>query len=808
MLIYILKFSACLAIFMVFYKLLLEKSSAHNFKRFYLLSALVLAFIIPSLTFVEYIDPVVANIETLEPISTFKITETLSQDKTTDYLSITLWSIYTLGACIFLLKFCLNLRKIILRINNNPKYKSERFINVLVKNLTIPHTFFSYIFLNKNKFEHGEIPKEVLLHEQTHAKQKHSIDVLILELLQIIFWFNPLIYLLKYDIKLNHEFLADRAVLNNGVQPAQYQSMLLAFSSKATHQQLTNAINYSSIKKRFTVMKTQTSKQTIWIRTMFLLPLLAILFYSFAQKKQVIKDTSEANTLMVSSSEGVSEDLMMEYTKFIEDFKKSNSINNNQYERIVSIYNLMSETQKTLVETYPKIPGIDLSKTKGKTPSLKTFESWKDPKQYSVWLDGVHIPNAKLNSYSPDDITYFIGSFVHKNARSKQFPQSYQFRLYTAKGFASTYQQSKVKEYKTLTENYSNAIKTYLKGPQTDNSELKMLKERCDRLYNSFSKDELKTHNILPAPPVPAQKKSKGATTKQVAEYNKLAKYYNDNLDRKHITIKMKDVERLKYLYGIMSDSQRENAQPFPNFPEPPPPPPAPVAIEVVEIEEVPPPPPISESATLEEKENYKKAIKNYKTKRQAKIKKLKNEKGELIEIVEIPDVVDIPPPPPPVSNNDEIKTGFTKINGQAHYFVSIDKTAKYYNRQGFEVNKSGKKISKNQVNASDIIPGQYITKVHSDGKIVSEFYDNIPNATKSNVDIPPPPPPPISTLDFAIDLANKNAKFYYENEEISSDKAIALLKQNPNLNLLAKHTKRKQQSVYISKAPIRPDNN
>jgi hypothetical protein len=138
----------------------------------------------------------------------------------------------------------------------------------------------------------------VLLHEQAHAYEKHSLDLLFIELMQIVFWFNPFIYLIKHSIKLNHEFLADRAVLNNGIETYYYQNILLAFSSNAGPPQLANSINYSSIKKRFTVMKTQTSKRAIWLRSIFLLPLLAILIYGFSTKEIIeIESTSSISQI-------------------------------------------------------------------------------------------------------------------------------------------------------------------------------------------------------------------------------------------------------------------------------------------------------------------------------------------------------------------------------------------------------------------------------------------------------------------------------------------------------------------------------
>jgi len=87
------------------------------------------------------------------------------------------------------------------------------------------------------------------IRDRTHASQKHSIDVVFIEGLQVLLWFNPLIYIIKHAIKLNHEFLADQGVLQKGINTNSYQKIILAFSSNATEPQLANAINYSSIKK-------------------------------------------------------------------------------------------------------------------------------------------------------------------------------------------------------------------------------------------------------------------------------------------------------------------------------------------------------------------------------------------------------------------------------------------------------------------------------------------------------------------------------------------------------------------------------
>lgn len=341
---YILKSFLCLAVFYGFYKLFLEKESFHNFKRFYLLASVVLAFFIPLITFTEYREIITQE----API----FSSELSQIKTSqaNYLPVILWSIYGMGVFLFSFKFLKNLVGLVLKIKQNPKLKNHNFINVLLLDLVIPHTFLSYIFLNKQKFESHQIPQEVLLHEETHAKQKHSLDVLFIEIIQILFWFNPFIYLMKRSIKLNHEFLADQSVIKNGISISTYQQILLAFSSNASEPKLANAINYSSIKKRFTIMKTQTSsKQNFWIRSFILLPLLAILIYSFSNK------------LVVSNQQKATPEEIAEYNQLA---KKYNTMSESgefivkrvEKERLEYLYSKLSDSQRKNAEPFPVFP--------------------------------------------------------------------------------------------------------------------------------------------------------------------------------------------------------------------------------------------------------------------------------------------------------------------------------------------------------------------------------------------------------------------------------------------------------------------
>ena len=320
--IYLLKFSACLAILLLFYKLALERVHIHHFKRYYLLSAFIISLCIPLITFTQYVTVTLEPTLIPEYIGQTSSNPIENKNNTAQILPIILWGIYTLGVLIFALKFLKNLRALIKNIKNNPKLKSGRIHHVLLQELIAPHTFFSYIFFNKNNYETEKIPQEVFWHEETHALQKHSLDILLLELIQIVFWFHPLIYWAKHLVKLNHEFLADQAVLKRGTSVPNYQNLVLAFSSNAVTSPLANAIHYSSIKKRIVIMKTQTSKRAIWLKSLLLIPLIALLLYSFSTKE--VLEIQEIETVTIEQGyqhETIVEDIVQE---IINDSKNQN----------------------------------------------------------------------------------------------------------------------------------------------------------------------------------------------------------------------------------------------------------------------------------------------------------------------------------------------------------------------------------------------------------------------------------------------------------------------------------------------------
>ncbi|MDX1327729.1 MAG: M56 family metallopeptidase, partial [Arenibacter sp.] len=228
--VYLLKFSGCLLVLLLFYKVALEKVTIHHFKRYYLLAAFIIALGIPFVTFTQYVTTASPPIAHSFVASTIIPPQTTPMERN-NFLSLLLWGIYGLGVVAFSIKFLINLKKIISSIRNNPTHRAGKLLHVLLQEEVTPHTFFNFLFFNLRNYKSNKIPQEIFWHEEAHAQQKHSLDILVLELLQIVFWFHPIIYWAKHLVKLNHEFLADQAVLHKGAIIPSYQNLVLAYSS-------------------------------------------------------------------------------------------------------------------------------------------------------------------------------------------------------------------------------------------------------------------------------------------------------------------------------------------------------------------------------------------------------------------------------------------------------------------------------------------------------------------------------------------------------------------------------------------------
>ena len=184
--------------------------------------------------------------------------------------------VYSVVACVLLLRFLCQLVSIILlRNNSQSSYICDTEVYLLTDDEG-PFSFFDWIFINPERHKSDEI-EEIMMHELTHCQQLHSIDIIFSELFCIIFWFNPFVWLLKREVRLNLEYLADNNVLANGKDNKEYQYHLLGLTYRKNVATITNNFNVLPIKKRIKMMNKKETKGILKAKYALYIPLVAML---------------------------------------------------------------------------------------------------------------------------------------------------------------------------------------------------------------------------------------------------------------------------------------------------------------------------------------------------------------------------------------------------------------------------------------------------------------------------------------------------------------------------------------------------
>lgn len=276
MILYLLKTTTCLFLCWAFYRLVLEKEKMSVFNRFYLLGSLVLSLLFPF--FVLNLDSVAVNrgVQLVEAFNN-QMLPIVQMTENWKWNTLLFW-LYGGVTLLLLIRFLFHIRYFHTQIQRGKLVKKEEGYLVLMPSPIIPYAFFQYVFVHEEDYLKGNINRALLIHEFAHIKQWHSLDILLVELVGVFFWFNPMIYAYKKVIRLNHEFLADDATLKTYKDIVSYQKLLLSLtSSRATSMHLlANSFNYSITKKRLKMMR-QNTATTMFLFKGGLVMLLAIL---------------------------------------------------------------------------------------------------------------------------------------------------------------------------------------------------------------------------------------------------------------------------------------------------------------------------------------------------------------------------------------------------------------------------------------------------------------------------------------------------------------------------------------------------
>ena len=340
MILYLLKSASCLALLLFFYHFILEKEKMHTFNRFYLLIGIIVSFLVPLATITVQAKNILET--NGEPILMGNTAFATIHD-TFNYSQL-LIGVYLIVSTLFLIRFVKNFAKIIQKIRKNKTIKYQKGVLVLVEEEILPHTFWNFIFINKKDYKEGKIEEELFTHELTHVTQKHTLDVLIIELLQIIFWINPLFIFLKKAIQLNHEFLADEKVINQHKNTNKYQHLLLGKAAWNNDYYLASNLNYSLTKKRLKMMTKQSSKTKILLKQLAVIPLLVGFLFLFAQR--------------VEAQGNATNKIVTEYNSLAKKVKSKENgvVKKEEIKKLEELYAQLSESQKKTAAPFPNTP--------------------------------------------------------------------------------------------------------------------------------------------------------------------------------------------------------------------------------------------------------------------------------------------------------------------------------------------------------------------------------------------------------------------------------------------------------------------
>lgn len=272
---YLLKVSLALLVFYPFYRLVLRSETYYHMNRFYLLGSMILSLLFPFFVFhqARFASPSVAYFLNEITVGVLPQTE-MAGAETQPVYSLMAW-IYISGVLIFFTRFVWNLIAVIRLRSTAAFVQSGTHRIFLVDQRFSSFSFGKWIFLDKDTFQH-EKRQVVINHEMAHIRQYHTLDLFLVEILQLVLWFHPVIWLYKRSLNEVHEYLADYAVLNQGCDTVGYMEFLMQQIGKTNITFFTSHFNHSLITRRFAMITKDKSTKVSAIKIAILLPVLTL----------------------------------------------------------------------------------------------------------------------------------------------------------------------------------------------------------------------------------------------------------------------------------------------------------------------------------------------------------------------------------------------------------------------------------------------------------------------------------------------------------------------------------------------------
>jgi TonB family protein len=305
-LLFFIESSIALSVLYFLYFMILRNDTFFSLKRFFLLAIIIISAIIPFIRFNSQAEDITQYHHILEPITIYadNINTTINSEPVLFHILLT---IYFLGVFFFTLRFVFMMISLRKKMNQSEKkYLNGR--KVYLTNFSGDHfSFFGRIFICESESE--EDIESIVAHEYAHVKNYHSFDILLVEFFTILFWFNPVVYLIKRALRMVHEFQADDHILQKGYDKIKYQNLLISNIVGVKTSLLTNNFNKSFLVRRFKMMA--KLKTPSWTKTkiVLFLPIIGLLVFLFSCVKEEVSNMKKPIGIEMKSSTGSIENI-------------------------------------------------------------------------------------------------------------------------------------------------------------------------------------------------------------------------------------------------------------------------------------------------------------------------------------------------------------------------------------------------------------------------------------------------------------------------------------------------------------------
>ncbi len=290
---YILKLSISFGIICLFFQVILKRLTFYNWNRFYLMGCTFMCFFIPLINIPAAVQrndvlfyKAIEYIPSIVPQHTIVSSLVVNEDVVSWFERDWLLLIFISGVILMMVRLLMQFISLRQMVRKSELISATGMKLYQVNSRIIPFTFGASVFINRQLHKESDLEK-IIRHEFVHVRQKHSIDIIWAEVLCVFNWYNPFIWWLRSSIKQNLEYIADNIVLQEGTDKKQYQYLLLKVMGDHRFA-VASSFNFSSLKKRITMMNKMKTASIHLLKFMFIIPLMAIMIMAFRKDQTML----------------------------------------------------------------------------------------------------------------------------------------------------------------------------------------------------------------------------------------------------------------------------------------------------------------------------------------------------------------------------------------------------------------------------------------------------------------------------------------------------------------------------------------